>query len=102
MVDGFFIVNPHRTYFVFPDSDAPEGVDTFLVITRGIDVVAFDRIPTENCVPAAVLADWFSDTDEGQETIKKMVAGMDEEQRRGDEVQERGELALMPTWPTSH
>jgi cobalamin synthase len=102
MIDGFFIVNPHRRYFIYVDSEAGAGAETFVVVTRGLDVVAFDRVPDENAVQAAALADWFSDTDEGQETVAKMIAGMDEEMRVGSEVQSRGDLALRPADPTVH
>jgi hypothetical protein len=102
MIDGFFIVNPHRRYFVYVDSEAGAGAETFIVVTRGLDVVAFDRVADENVVPAAALADWFSDTDEGQETIARMIAGMDVEMRIGSEVQSRGELALMTADSTVH
>jgi hypothetical protein len=45
--------------------------DTFVVVTRGLDVTAFDRVAGEDAVPAAALADWFSDPDGAQETIAK-------------------------------
>jgi hypothetical protein len=59
-------------------------------------------VADENAVPAAALADWFSDTDEGQETIAEMIAGMDVKMRIGGEVQSRGELALMTADSTVH
>ncbi|KAK43659.1 hypothetical protein BG58_31450 [Caballeronia jiangsuensis] len=102
MIDAFFVVHPHRSYFVYCDPGELEGIDTFVVVTRSLDVVAFNRAAGKEDVPAAALADWFSDTDEGQETIERMIAGMDDEMRVGAEVQARGELAVMPASPTAH
>jgi hypothetical protein len=99
IIDAFFTARPNRAYFVF-SSPEKEGVDTFVVITRGLDVTAFDRVAGKNDVPATALADWFSDTDEGQEMIERMIAGMDEKLRIGSEVQARGALAMMPASST--
>lgn len=102
MVDGFFLVNPDRDYFVFVDGSPEPGVDTFVCISRDLHIVAFNRTAPSQIVSAEVLAHWFCETDEGQETIEKMILGLDEEKRVGAEIQARGDLVLMPTHPTAH
>lgn len=73
-----------------------------MVVTRGLDVTGFARVAGEDFVSAVALADRSSDTDGGQETTAKMIAGMDEEMRVGGDVQPRGETAPLTTNPTTH
>jgi hypothetical protein len=40
-------------------------VDTFHVATRGLDVIAFDRVIGKECVKAIDLVRWFISSDEG-------------------------------------
>ncbi|MBC8643032.1 hypothetical protein IAG25_40620 [Caballeronia sp. EK] len=102
MIDTFFLLHPHRAYFVFTDGGPESGVNTFFVVTREFNFTAFDRITDDTAVPAAALAHWFSDTNEGQQAIQKFVAGLTEEIRAGGEVEARGELILMTASLTAH
>lgn len=102
MVDGFFLTNPDRDFFVFVDSNPDDYLETFVCVTKALDVVLFDRVNTIGVIDAATLAHWFSETDEGQATVKRMIFGLDDQPRVGSEVQARGELVMMQTSPTSH
>jgi hypothetical protein len=101
-IDEFFAVNPHRAYCVLVDADPDPGVDTFIVVTQALDVAAFDRTIDDGSFAAETLAEWMNGTDEGQATVARMMANMEEERRRGDEVKTRCASAIMPVSTTAH
>jgi hypothetical protein len=86
-IDEFFAINPHRAYCVLVDADPDPGMNTFIVVTQALEVAAFDRPIDDGSFSAELLADWMNGTDEGQDTVARMMAGADEESRRSDEIQ---------------
>lgn len=96
-IDEFFAENPHRDLYARLETDGSGGVDTFLVVTRRLDVIAFDRTRTDGDVQASDLVAWFNTSDEGQATLARLAAGMTEDPRPGAEIQADGALLLTPT-----
>jgi hypothetical protein len=101
-IDEFFAINPHRAFCVLVDANPDPGLDTFIVVTQALDVAAFDRAIDDGNFPAEMLAEWMNGTDEGQDTVARMMAGVDEERRRSDEAQARGVVAPVPASTTAY
>jgi hypothetical protein len=101
-IDEFFAINPHRAFCVLVDADSDPGMDTFIVVTQALDVAAFDRAIDDGGFSAEMLADWMNGTDEGQDTVARMMAGMHEERHRSDEAQAREAVAPVPASTTAH